>query len=43
MNSKSEISPIEPTNQITVIINYKSEIRDSLKCDENEKTEIILG
>ena len=43
MNSKSEISPIEPTNQITVIINYKSEIRDSLKCDENERTEIILG
>ena len=48
MNSKSEISPIyqiekKPKNEITVIINYKSEIRDSFKCDENEKTEIILG
>ena len=48
MNSKSEISPIyqiekKPKNEITVIINYKSEIRDSFKCDENEKTEIIFG
>ena len=43
MNSKSQICPIEPTNQITVFINYKSEIRDSFKCDGNEKTEIILG
>ena len=48
MNSKSKISPInqrenEPTNQITVFINYKCEIKYSIKCDENEKTEIVLG